>query len=86
MTNRTRDSIPAMVLSVVAQVHELAGRRTEPWYVDRSALDLVDATDSVNSAIYYAEVSGWLVGAGEPPRSVAITREGVSLLQECGLI
>ncbi|MEA2908119.1 MAG: hypothetical protein QOJ15_200 [Bradyrhizobium sp.] len=56
------------------------------WYVDRSALDLVDATDSVDSAIYYAEVSGWLVGAGEPPQSVAITADGVPLLEECGLI
>jgi hypothetical protein len=52
----------------------------------RSALNLVDAADSVNSAIYFAEVSGWLVGAGEPPQSVAITADGVRLLEECGVI
>jgi hypothetical protein len=33
--------------------------------VERSALDLVEATD----AIGYATVSGWPVGTGEPPRS-----------------
>ena len=49
-------------------------------------LDLVDATDGVDSSIYYAEVSGWLVGAGEPPQGVAITADGVRLLEECGLI
>ena len=75
-----------MVLTVIAQVYQVAQHRTQPWYVDRSALDLVDATDSVDSAIYYAEVSGRLVGAGEPPRSVAITADGVRLLEECGLI
>jgi len=51
-----------------------------------SGLDLVDATDGVDSSIYYAEVSGWLVGAGEPPQGVAITADGVRLLEECGLI
>jgi hypothetical protein len=86
MAERKRDSIPALVLAVVAQVYELSGHRTQPWYVDRSALALVDATDGVDSAIYYAEVSGWLVGAGEPPKSVAITADGVRLLEECGLI
>jgi hypothetical protein len=34
--------------------------------------------------IYYAEVSGWLVGAGEPPKSIAVTADGVRLLEECG--
>jgi hypothetical protein len=86
MPKQTRDSIPALVLAVIAQVYELAGHRTQPWYVDRSALDLVDATDGVDSSIYYAEVSGWLVGAGEPPQGVAITADGVRLLEECGLI
>jgi hypothetical protein len=74
-----------LVLAVVGQVYELSGRRTQPWYVDRAALDLGHASDSVNSSIYYAEVSG-LVGAGEPPQSVAITADGVRLLEECGLI
>ena len=53
---------------------------------DPRPLDLGHASDSVNSSIYYAEVSGWLVGAGEPPKSVAITADGVRLLEECGLI
>jgi hypothetical protein len=83
---QTRDDIPALVLAVVAQVYELSGRRTQPWYVDRSEIDLAHASDSVDSSIYYAEVSGWLVGAGEPPLSVAITAAGVRLLEECGLI
>jgi hypothetical protein len=86
MPKRTRDNIPALVLAVITQVYEVARRRTQPWYVDRAALVLTDAADSVNAAIYYAEVSGWLVGAGEPPKSVAITAEGVELLEECGLI
>jgi hypothetical protein len=63
--------------------------RNEPRDVGKAssaALNLVDATDSVVSAIYYAELSGWLVGAGEPPQSVAITADGVRLLEECGLI
>jgi hypothetical protein len=86
MAKKTRDSIPALVLEVIAQVYELSGRRTQPWYIDRATLDLGHAPDSVNSSIYYAEVSGWLVGAGEPPNSVAITTDGVRLLEECGLI
>jgi len=86
MPKQTRDSIPALVLAVVAQVYELSGHRPQPWYIDRSALDLGHASDSVNSSIYYAEVSGWLVGAGEPPQGVAITADGVRLLEECGLI
>jgi len=44
------------------------------------------APDSVDSSIYYAEVSGWLVVAGEPPKSVAVTADGVRLLEECRLI
>lgn len=40
----------------------------------------------MDSSIYYAEVSGWLVGAGEPPKSVAVTADGVRLLEECGSI
>ena len=75
-----------MVLAVVAQVYELSGHRLQPWYIDRAALELGHASDSVNSSIYYAELSGWLVGAGEPPLSVAITADGVRLLEECGLI
>jgi hypothetical protein len=86
MHRKTRDSIPALVLEVVARVYELAERRTQPWYIDRATLDLGHAPDSVDSSIYYAEVSGWLVGAGEPPKSVAITADGVRLLDECGLI
>ena len=86
MAKQPRDSIPALVLEVVAQVYELSGHRTQPWYIDSSALDLDQASDSVNSSIYYAEISGWLVGAGEPPQSVAITADGVRLLEECGLI
>ena len=86
MAKQKSDNIQALVLAVVTQVYELAGHRTQPWYVDRSALDLAHTTDSVNSEIYHAEVSGWLVGAGEPPQSVAITAEGVRLLEECGLI
>jgi hypothetical protein len=86
MVKRKRDSIPALVLEVIAQVYELSGHRTQPRYIDRSTLDLGHASDSVNSSIYYAELSGWLVGAGEPPQSVAITADGVRLLEECGLI
>jgi hypothetical protein len=86
MAEQKRDHIPALVLAVVAQVYELSNHRTQPWYIDRSAIELAHAADSVNSAIYFAEVSGWLVGAGEPPQSVAITADGVRLLEECGLV
>jgi hypothetical protein len=86
MAKQPRDSIPASVLEVIGQVYELSAHRTQPWYVERAALDLGHASDSINSSIYYAEVSGWLVGAGEPPKSVAITADGVRLLEECGLI
>jgi len=87
MVKRKRDSIPALILEVIARVYELPGRPTQPWYIDRAALDLGHASDSVDSSIYYyAEVSGWLAGAGEPPKSVAITADGVRLLEECGLI
>jgi hypothetical protein len=81
-----RDDIPALVLAMVTQVYEVAQGRTQPWYIDRSTLNVSHAADGVDSAIYYAEVSGWLVGAGEPPKSVAITADGVRLLEECGLI
>jgi hypothetical protein len=40
----------------------------------------------MDAAIDYAEVSGWLVGAREPPQAVAIAREGVRLLEEYALI
>ena len=86
MVRQPRDSIPSLVLEVIGRVYELAERRTHPWYLDRAALDLGHASESVDSSIYYAEVSEWLVGAGEPPQSVAITADGVRLLEECGLI
>jgi hypothetical protein len=86
MHRKTRDSIPALVLEVVARVYELAERRTQPWYIDRATLNLGRPLDSVDSSIYYAEVRGWLVGAGEPPKGVAVTADGVRLLEECGLI
>jgi hypothetical protein len=81
-----RDEIPALVLAMVTQVYEVAQGRIQPWYVDRSTLNLSHAPDGVDSAIYYAEVSGWLVGAGEPPKSVAITADGIRLWEDCGLI
>ena len=86
MPKQTRDTIPALVLEVIARVYVLSGRRTQPWCIDRAALDLGHAPDSVDSSMYYAEVSGWMVGAGEPQKSVAITADGVRLLEECGLI
>ena len=86
MPNKTRDSIPALVLAVLARVYELAGGRTYPSYVDSSTLDLIDAGDVVDLLIYYAELNGWLVATGEPPKIVAITADGVRLLAECGLI
>jgi hypothetical protein len=76
MHRKMRDSIPALVLEVIARVYELAERRTQPWYIDRATLNLGRPLDSVDSSIYYAEVSGWLVGAGEPPKSVAVTADG----------
>jgi hypothetical protein len=45
MVKRKRDSIPALVLEVIAQVYELSGRRTQPWYIDRSTLDLGMVSD-----------------------------------------
>ena len=86
MTKRKRQDVPALVLAAIARVYELAGRRPQPWYVDRSTIDLSDSPDNIDAAIYYAEVSGWLVGAREPPRSVAITAAGVRLLEEFGKI
>lgn len=86
MAKHKRDDIPALVLVMVTQVYEVAQGRIQPWYVDRSTLSLSHAPGGVDSAIYYAEVSGWLVGAGEPPKSVAITADGLRLLEECGLI
>src|SRR5258707_15581456 len=86
MAKSKPEKIPALVLAVIAQVYELSGRRTQPWYISRSAIELVDAADGANSAIYYAEVSGWLVGSGEPPRGVAITAAGVELLKKLGMI
>jgi hypothetical protein len=40
----------------------------------------------VNSAIYYAEVRGWLVGAGEPAHGVSMTPAGRKLLEDRGMI
>jgi hypothetical protein len=85
MANKTH-RIPALVLALLAKVYELSGGQAHPWYVDSSALDLIDAGDSVDSLIYYAEVNGWLVGTGEPPKIIAITADGIRLLAECGLI
>ena len=42
MAKRTRDSSPALVLAVIAQVYEVAEGRTQPWHVDRSAIVLAD--------------------------------------------
>jgi hypothetical protein len=86
MTKRKGEDIPALVLAVIGQVYELAGHRPQPWYVSRSDLDLAHAADGVNSAIYYAEVSGWLVGAGEPAHGVSITPAGIKLLEDRGMI
>jgi hypothetical protein len=86
MPKRTRDIIPALVLAVLAKVYELSGGQTHPWYVDSSTLDLIDGADSLDSLIYVAELSGWLVGVGEPRTIIAITAEGVRLLEACGLI
>jgi hypothetical protein len=86
MARNRRDQIPALVLAIVTQVYEASKGHTQPWYVDRSTLSLSDASDVLNGGIYYAELSGWLVGAGEPPNSVAITDDGVRLLEELGLI
>ena len=49
--------------------NEPSSRIGHPWYVERRTIDLGHASESVDSSIYYAEVSGWLVGAGEPPKS-----------------
>jgi hypothetical protein len=86
MPKKTRDIIPALVLAVLAKVYELSGGQTHPWYVDSSTLDLIDGADSLDSLIYVAELSGWLVGVGEPRTIIAITAEGVRLLEACGLI
>ncbi len=86
MAKRKGDDVPALVLAVITQVYERTGYRTQPWYVSRSELALAGAADSLNSAIYFAEVSGWLVGAGEPPHGVSITPAGVKLLEDRGLI
>jgi hypothetical protein len=86
MLRKTRYSIPALVLEVIARVYDLAERRTQPWYISRATLDLGHTSESVDSSIYHAEVRGWLVGAGEPPKSVAITADNVRLLEECGFI
>jgi hypothetical protein len=86
MAKRKGEDIPALVLAVIAQIYELAGHRPQPWYVSRSELSLPHAADSVNSAVYYAEVSGWLVGAGEPAHGVSITPAGRKLLEDRGMI
>jgi hypothetical protein len=86
MAKRKGEDVPALVLAVIAKVYELAGHRPQPWYVSRSDLNLPHAADSVNSAIYYAEVSGWLVGSGEPVHGVSITPAGVQLLEDRGMI
>jgi hypothetical protein len=86
MHRKTRDSIPALVFALLAKVYELSGGQAHPWYVDSSTLDLIDGADRLESLIYFAELSGWLVGVGKPPTIIAITAEDVRLLAECGLI
>jgi hypothetical protein len=81
-----RDEIPSAVLAVVLLVYRIANGRIQPWYIDRGALTGAGVPDDFDAAIYYAEVSGWLVGAREPPQGVAITPEGVRLLVDCALI
>jgi hypothetical protein len=81
-----RAEIPSTVLAVVLLVHQVANGRTQPWYIDRDSLLRAGAPGDVDAAVYYAEVSGWLVGAREPPQGVAITPEGVRLLGDCALI
>jgi hypothetical protein len=86
MARRKAEDIPALVFAVVARIHELTGHHALPWYVDRADLDIDNAGEGVTSAIYFAEVSGWLVGSGEPFRGVSITDAGIKLLEERGLI
>ena len=81
-----RNEIPSSVLAVVLLVYQVANGRIQPWYMDRGALAAAGAPVDTDAAIYYAEVSGWLVGAREPPNAVAITAEGVRLLEDCALI
>ena len=81
-----REQVPAAVLEVVLLVYQAANGRLQPWYIDRGALAASGAPSDIDAAIYYAEVSGWLVGAREPPQGVAITPDGVRLLEDCALI
>lgn len=86
MAKRRDEDVPALVLAIVAQVYERTRHRPQPWYIDRAQLELPHSADGVNAAIYYAEVSGWLVGAGEPPLGVSITSDGIQLLKDRQLI
>jgi hypothetical protein len=42
----------ALVLTVIAKVFELSGRRAQPWYVSRSAIELVNARGDVWSVLW----------------------------------
>ena len=86
VSERGRDEVPAAVLAVVLLVYQVADGQLQPWYIDRGALVAAGASGDVDAAIYFAEVSGWLVGSREPPLGVAITAEGVRLLEDCALI
>jgi len=86
MAKRRAEDIPALVLAVVARIHELTGHHALPWFVERADVDIDNASEGVASAIYFAEESGWLVGSGAPFLGVSITDAGIKLLEERGLI
>jgi hypothetical protein len=50
MPKKTRDSIPALVLEVIARVYELSGHRTQPWYVDRAARQM-EQTEALDRSV-----------------------------------
>jgi hypothetical protein len=70
-----RTNLPAPTLLV-------ASHKRPPWWIGVNEVIVLRSTPSTKNPAILAEAQmAWLGGAGEPPRSVAITWRGIALLE-----
>jgi hypothetical protein len=72
------------ISNLLSAVHEVTGRRPPPtWtHVDKVQKKLgTENIDAVHAAIRLAVARRWLRVDGDPPNSVAITGEGIKLIE-----
>jgi hypothetical protein len=75
---------PPLVLRVLRAVHEATKDKKPPHWIGVSTLGLRVDLLRLDQAIALAARSGWLRTAGNPPLTIAITIDGVQVLDQHG--